>query len=209
QFLLLQVKICIMMNDAISNYAMLSEIAEIRAGHPFRGSVPEDVKGPVSVIQMKDVDWTGKVRWAGLTKTSLEGRKEPDWIKGGDVLFVARGSKIVAAFADTVPVPCVCSQYFYLLRIKTEGVLPEFLAWQINQQPAQTYLAKFAEGSAQVSVRRSMLEDLSIVIPPLDKQRVIVELARSAQRERELLEALISNREQELKVIAKKLLEPT
>lgn len=197
-----------MSDDAILKNMRLSEIAEIRAGHPFRGSVPEDVNGPVSVIQIKDVDWAGSVKWEGLTKTSLEGRKEPDWIKSGDILFVARGTKIVAAYVDDVSVPCVCSQYFYLFRIKSEEVLPEFVSWQINQQPAQTYLVKSAEGTAQVSVRRSMLEELSIVIPPLHQQRIIVELAKSALRERELLEALINNRERELRVIAKKLLEP-
>lgn len=197
-----------MTNDAINIHAKLNDIAEIRAGHPFRGSVPEDVNGPVSVIQIKDVDWTGKVKWAGLTKTCLEGRKEPDWIQRGDILFVARGTKIVAAYVDEISVPCVCSQYFYLLRIKSAGVLPEFVSWQINQQPAQTYLAKSAEGTAQVSVRRSMLEDLSIVIPPLNQQRIIIELSKTASRERELLEALINNREQEFRVIAKKLLEP-
>ncbi len=197
-----------MANDAIYIHAKLNDIAEIRAGHPFRGSVPEDVNGPVSVIQIKDVDWTGTVKWTSLTKTRLEGRKEPDWIQRGDILFVARGTKIVAAYVDEILVPCVCSQYFYLLRIKSEKVLPEFVAWQINQQPAQTYLVKSAEGTAQVSVRRSMLEDLSIVIPPLNQQRIIIELFKSALRERELLEALISNREKELKAIAKKLLEP-
>lgn len=195
-------------NDAFTNNVKLSNIAEIRAGHPFRGSVPEDVSGSVSVIQIKDVDWAGVVKWEGLTKTSLVGRKEPDWIKSGDILFVARGAKIVAAYVDDVAVPCVCSQYFYLLRIKSPGILPEFVAWQINQHPAQTYLVKSAEGTAQVSVRRSMLEELSIVIPPINQQRIIVELAKSALRERELLESLISNREQELRVIAKKLLEP-
>ena len=198
-----------MRNDAFNYKVKLSNIAEIRAGHPFRGSVPEVTGGEVSVIQIKDVDWAGNVKWASLTKTSLEGRKEPDWIKSGDILFVARGAKIVAAYVDAASVPCVCSQYFYLLRIKSEKVLPEFVAWQINQQPAQTYLVKSAEGTAQVSVRRSMLEDLSIVLPPLDQQRIIVALAKSALRERELLESLISNRERELQVIAKKLLEPT
>ncbi|MFA6690366.1 MAG: restriction endonuclease subunit S [Saccharofermentanales bacterium] len=195
-------------NDAIARRAKLSRIAEIRAGHPFRGSVPEDVTGRVSVIQIKDVDWTGRITWEGLTTTRLEGRKDPDWVKTGDILFVARGAKIVAAYVDDVPGFCVCSQYFYLIRITSEEILPEFVAWQINQQPAQTYLTKSAEGSAQVSIRRSMLEDLSIVIPPIEQQHTIVALARSAQRERELLESFILNREQELRIIAKNLLEP-
>lgn len=197
-----------MSDDAALRKIKLGNIAEIRAGHPFRGSVPEDVTGRVSVVQIKDVDWTGKVKWDGLTKTRLEGRKEPDWIKNGDILFVARGAKIVAAYIDDVPAFCVCSQYFYLIRITSAEILPEFVAWQINQQPAQTYLTKSAEGSAQVSIRRSMLEELSIVIPPLEQQHTIVALARSAQYERELLELLIFKREQELRIVARKLLEP-
>lgn len=197
-----------MENDAKVNRMKIKAIAEIRAGHPFRGSVPEDIFGKVSVVQIKDVDWTGRVTWEGLTKTHLEGRKEPDWVKTGDVLFVARGTKIVAAYVDDAPGFCVCSQYFYLIRITSEEILPEFVAWQINQQPAQTYLVKSAEGTAQVSIRRSMLEDLSIVIPPLEQQQTIITLARLAQQERKLLESLILNREQELRIVAKKLLEP-
>ncbi len=185
----------------------LNDIAEIRAGHPFRGSVPEVPDGTVSVIQIKDVDWAGNVKWDGLAKTSLGGRKEPDWLKSGDVLFVARGAKIVSAYVEEVSVPCVCSQYFYLIRTKSNEVLPEFVAWQINQQPAQSYLVRSAEGTAQVSVRRSMLEDLDIVIPPLDQQQKIVAIAKLALREREILESLVINRERELRLIAKQLLE--
>jgi restriction endonuclease S subunit len=198
-----------MKDDAVLMFAKLMNIAELRAGHPFRGTIPEDVNGSVSVIQVKDVDFAGRIKWEGLSKTGLVGRKEPDWIKKGDILFVARGAKIVAAYVEDVSTPCVCSQYYYVIRIKSDKVLPEFVAWQINQQPAQAYLAKSAEGSAQVSVRRSMLEGLTIAIPPLSQQQTIINLAKSAMRERWLFEALISNREQELRAIAKKLLEPT
>jgi hypothetical protein len=181
---------------------MLTSFVEVQAGHPFRGSIPEDPDGNAHAIQMRDVSPEGGVAWAGLARTTLDGRKEPMWLQTGDVVFAARGARNYALCLEGVPVPAVCSQYFFLLRVKSTGLLPEFLAWQINRAPAQRYLSKHAEGSDQLSIRRGVLEALPIVVPPLAQQHRIVALARDAGRERRVLEALIHNREKQLDALA-------
>lgn len=180
----------------------LTAFAEVQAGHPFRGSVPEDPNGNTYALQMRDVSPEGGVAWAGLVRTSLDGRKSPVWLQPGDVIFVARGMRNYAICLIDVPQPAVCSQYFFLLRVKSTGLLPEFLAWQINRAPAQRYLAKNAEGTDQLSIRRGVLEALPIVVPPLAQQHRIVALAKDASRERQVLTTLIRNREQQLDVLA-------
>jgi len=180
----------------------LTDFADVQAGHPFRGSVPPDPDGNAHALQMRDVSPEGVVDWSALTRTSLDKHKSAEWLQVGDVVFVARGMRNYALCLDVVPVPAVCSQYFFLLRVKSPGLLPEFLAWQINRAPAQRYLAKNAEGSDQLSIRRGVLEALPIAVPPLKQQQRIVALARDAAIERKALEALIRNRDKQLDALA-------
>lgn len=180
----------------------LAALADVQAGHPFRGSVPEDPEGNAFAVQMRDVSPDGGVAWDGLVRTSLDGRKSPVWLQSGDVIFAARGARNYALCLEEVPLQTVCSQYFFLIRVKSTGLLPEFLAWQINRAPAQRYLAKNAEGTDQLSIRRGVLETLPIVVPPLDKQQRIIAFGKDANRERQLLETLIRNREQQLDALA-------
>ena len=183
----------------------LSDFVELRAGHPFRGSVPDVASGNAYALQMRNVSPDAGVAWGGLVQTELDTRKSPDWLQRGDVVFVARGMRNYALCMDEVPVPTVCSQYFFLLRVKSSPLarlLPEFLAWQINRAPAQRYLASNAEGSNQLSIRRGVLEDLPLVVPSIEQQQRIVALDDAARRERQLLGQLIINGEKQLDALA-------
>ncbi|WP_286758269.1 restriction endonuclease subunit S [Ralstonia sp. RL] len=151
---------------------------------------------------MRDLDPNGVIEWSGLVTTSIDGRKSPDLLSAGDVVFASRGLHNYAVCLDDVPARTVCSQHFFLLRVKNDRLLPQFLAWQINRAPAQRYFAKHAEGSAQLSIRRAVLEALSLAVPPLDYQQRIIDLHRHAQAERALLENLIRNRERQLDALA-------
>lgn len=83
--------------------------------------------------------------------------------------------------------------------------MPEFLAWQINQKPVQEYLEKEATGSNVQNIRKSALEQMPIVLPPLEEQRLIVQFWRAAQREREILQQLIEATDVQLDAIAYRL----
>lgn len=182
---------------------VLSACADIRSGYPFRGSIEEVEFGGALVAQMKDIDPTAGVNWVSAVRTELTGRKEPDWLQAGDVLFVPRGSRFFAASIDAPPEPAVCGPHLFHLRLREgTGVLPAFLAWQINQPPLQRQLHAAAEGTSQLSIRKGELEALKIAVPPAAQQVRIVALADAAMRERKLLTQLIQNREHELAAIA-------
>lgn len=185
----------------------LKQFCEVRSGHPFRGSVPEIAEGAALAIQMRDLSVASGVVWDKVARTNPEGRKEPDWLKVGDILFVAKGTRNFAVCLNEVPAPAVCSQYFFLLRVRDAALLlPEFLAWQINQLPAQRYLSKNAEGTDQPSIRRAVLEALPIAVPAIAQQHQLINLDKAARQERNLLEGLIHNREQQLQAMVLKLL---
>lgn len=190
--------------DAIN--VVLAEVASLQAGYPFRTTVEEVVNGDVLVVQMKDVGPEIGVDWAGAIRTRLAGRKQPDWIQDGDILFAAKGARFYAVCAGAPPSHAVCVPAFFHLRVHaTAQVDPHFLAWQINQSPCQRQLLQAAEGSSQLSIRRPVLEQLALSIPAVEEQRRIVALAELAQRERRALQRLINNREQQLQAIAEDL----
>jgi restriction endonuclease S subunit len=81
-------------------------------------------------------------------------------------------------------------------------LVPGILAWQINQRPAQEYFQREATGSYILNIRREVIENLSLAIPPLEQQRAIIALADAARAERGALTRLIDNRNQQLEAIA-------
>ena len=185
---------------------VLAEVASLQAGYPFRTTVEEVVNGDVLVVQMKDVGPEIGVDWASAIRTRLAGRKQPDWIHEGDILFAAKGARFYAVCAGPPPSHAVCVPAFFHLRVHAAAqVDPHFLAWQINQSPCQRQLLQAAEGSSQLSIRRPVLEQLALSIPAIEEQRRIVALAELAQRERRALQRLINNREQQLQAIAEHL----
>jgi len=186
---------------------ILSDIATVKGGHPFRGMIVEDKEGNAKAVQLKDINEFEVIEWKQVICTSLSGRKSPDWLTEGDILFAARGLNNIAVCVDRVERPTVCSPHFFLIRVKRESeVLPEFLAWQLNQFPAQKYISQSSEGSAQLSVRRPVLEATPITVPSIKEQEIIVAFNRSALNEKKKLVRLIKNRNKQMQYIAHKLL---
>ena len=186
---------------------MLSQIADIRAGYPFRAGIEAHADGSVLAVQMRDIRPEGGMEWADVVRTEVDARSGADWLRDGDILFVAKGARYFATCLSGVPERTVSSPHLYVLRIRNPvSLLPEFLAWQINQAPARQYLADAAVGTNQRSIRREALEKLPIIVPSVDRQHHILVFAGLALAERNALEKLIKNRQQQLNAIARDLL---
>jgi len=186
---------------------LLKHIATIRAGHAFRGKIEEIPTGNTRVIQMKDVDAERGIDWNGLVVTDLPGRKQPDWLKNGDLLFAARGNRNCALLLEDVPFDTVLSPHFFHLTVKCEAkVLPGFLTWQINQEPIQQYLQKSSHGSMVQAIGRQVLEEMPLAIPPLEKQHAVMALNDVWHQERRVMAALTDNMQRTMTGIVRQML---
>ena len=97
--------------------------------------------------------------------------------------------------------------HFFVIRVKNNRlILPEFLAWQINQVSAQAYIKKSSVGSTVTNIRKDVLENLNVTIPLLETQKLIVKMAKAAFAEKRLLQELIRNREQQMQALASTLI---
>lgn len=189
----------------------LSAIAAVNAGYPFRGKIPEVAGSAVVAVQMKDVSQTEGIRWSDCLETELTGKREPNYLSIGDILVAARGShnyavQVNQALAATGKL-AIAAPHFFVISLKKKDILPEFIVWLLNQAPAQRYFEQNAEGTLTKSIRRSVLEDTPVVIPPLAKQRAIIAVANTLREEQRLIQKLVSNGERMMNTIAKDLFE--
>ena len=83
-----------------------------------------------------------------------------------------------------------------IVRPDRDRVLPEYLAWAINQPDAQRRLGAEAQGTSLRMIPMAALEDLEIAVPDLSTQRRIVELDALARQEGQLLRQLAARREE-------------
>ncbi len=183
----------------------LCDIADIRLGHPFRGTVKQYDNGDVNVVQVRDTEPTGEINQYTMVETVLKTKKQPDWLENGDVLFVAKGAKHYSVLVEQVLERTVCSPHFFMVRLKPEFkdvIVPDFLCWQLNQQPAQRYFKATAEGSMYLSIRRQVLENVPIKVLNFKKQKQLAAMHRCAVREQKVLQKLIENRQQQIEAIA-------
>jgi len=173
----------------------LKTLAILMAGQPLRGSIENVPDGEVAVVQMKDVDPENGLQKDRCYRINLTGRKKPDYLRQGDILFVGRGYRIFAVLVDEDLKQTVASPHFFILRIKSERLIrPDYLAWYINHTRAQRYFSKHVAGTALPHINRQTLEDLPVILPPLQVQERIVNAHRCRLKEKALLETLIEKK---------------
>lgn len=176
----------------------LGDLSHIRAGHAFRTKLDNDPTANTCVLQMKDIEVTRGITWSSVVKCQPVAIKR-DWLSAGDILLVARGARNLAYYLiEDPPRPTLAAPHFFHISLTPQAdelILAEFLAWQLNQQPVQDYFKRNAEGSTSKSIRRAVVEETPLFIPPLQQQTAIVGLQQTLNRERLLAETLITNGE--------------
>ncbi len=182
----------------------LTDISSVLVGYPFRGVMSEVEGAGVFVIQLKDVAPNQDIDWSSCFETELTGKRKPDWIGVGDILFSSRGRNNHAVLVDCLPEEkkVVAAPHFFIIRDLNGNVLPAYLAWLLNQSPCQRHFKREAEGSHTKNIRRGVIEDTPIVIPSIQKQKSIINLAKTLKQEQQILKQLIHNGEITMNAIA-------
>ncbi|MGF1760451.1 restriction endonuclease subunit S [Photobacterium sagamiensis] len=196
-------------NDHLTTNVVLSELVTIQAGYPFRGAISDIPSGNVRAVQAKDISDLGELLTDDLIVTELTGKREADWLQQGDVLFSSKGARHIACYVPQSMTQTTCAPSLFLLRVKPEykdKLNTEFLTWQINQAPVQSYLKRSAEGSHQISIRKPVLAAAPIALPDMRTQHIIAELNAASIKENALLYKLINNRQQQLNALANDLI---
>src|SRR5690606_10949961 len=78
----------------------LADVADVRTGLTFRGTVLDDPTGSLAVVQMKDISDAGRLDASEGLRIREEPAHSRHLLKQGDVLLQSRGSKFPAAVVN-------------------------------------------------------------------------------------------------------------
>ncbi len=180
----------------------LNKIANTSSGYSFRGKIVCQTGTGIYAVQMKDVSKENGLNSDTVVETSLPNKRPPDWLQAGDILFIARGSRTFATLYEGAFKTAVASPHFFVIRVTNPNALPEFIAWQLNQAPAQRYFNKEAEGSVAKSIRRASLEQTPISLPDIQRQKTILQLHKNIHEQKQIHRELILNADKTMKDVA-------
>jgi restriction endonuclease S subunit len=159
----------------------LSQIADIVSGYTFRGSIENDLKGDIFVLQAKNISVNEDIlHTTDLVTISDKSIRNPYFLEHNDILLVSRGSGIgsfrsaVFATEDKNVMP---SSSVHVIRIQDVTILPKYISLYLNSLEGQKALAQIVTGASYIqSILVKNLIDLEIPIPPIHIQKSIIAL---------------------------------
>jgi type I restriction enzyme S subunit len=107
-------------------------------------------------------------------------------LQQGDIVMVRIGTSLGrSAIITAQDIPCVANQHLVVIRCDPELVNPNYLMWLFNSSVTRDKLQKLAGGTYQASITLGDLKKLSIDLPSLDEQALIVkEIEESINNEK-------------------------
>lgn len=171
----------------------LKEIAHIVSGYTFRGSIKNDPKGDVFVLQAKNIVPNRDIsNIDDLVKISGSAIRNPYFLEHNDILLVSRGSGL-GSFRTTVfdsKAPNVMpSSSVHVLKIKDVTVIPKYISLYLNSEAGQKALLQIATGGSYIqSLLVKNLMDFKIPIPPIHTQKSIIALHENMQAQEKIQE---------------------
>jgi restriction endonuclease S subunit len=174
----------------------LGALASVRSGYNFRGRIEPDPLGGICVVQTKDITNEGILDMGALVSVMLADLKDELFIREGDILLRSRGgANFPAAVVPKTQVKAVAAFPILLLRKNGQAVLPEYLAWQLNQPRTQNILQSLAQSTFIPTLSKSSLLDIQIPLPPLEVQHRISAFSQLVERESQLFQAISAKRQ--------------
>lgn len=183
----------------------LGQVATLRAGYPFRAGIPHDPKGRIAVVQGRDVSPERLcISLEGEVLTRIDGGRirnlADHLLHPGDVILMARGPRNYAVVVgEEIPGEILVTGSFHVVSPNEQRVVPEFLAWLLNQESSQSFMRANNSGTIIPMISLDVLRALPVLLPPLEVQHQVACLNRLIEQEHTLMNQLASSRRELLR----------
>jgi len=174
----------------------LGEIAHLRVGFQFRSEAPYSPSGSHLLIQLRDSKEILPFEDYETHRVDCDDIKKDDLLSAGDVLLRAKGKNHFAVCITSPVKNLIAGAACLVIRPDNKKALSSFLAWYLNQPPAQAFLNKISAGTSIPVVNKRALLDLEVSLPPMKIQKAIGELYQLQLTEQELTEKLMRSRKE-------------
>lgn len=167
----------------------LDDIAGISTGVFKKGSP----SGTVFYLQAKHFDDYGRFHPDGVVspEISMDDRLERHLLQEGDILLISKGDSNRACLYQTEVGPAVASSTFFVIRLRSNEVLPEYLQWYLNTSFLQSTLFALSRGTRILSLSKKALAKVEVSIPSIRQQEQILKAQALWEKERALTFELV------------------
>lgn len=154
--------------------------------------------GELVYLQSKHFDEYGQLHAVLNPDLAANCISEKHLLKDGDVLFSAKGTKNFAAVFQNYNDPSVASTSFFVIRLTNKKMLPQYLAWFLNNHTTQRLLKGQAIGTSIPSISKQVLENLEITVPNIEIQKAILQITKLRNKEKSLKQKIETLREKQI-----------
>lgn len=172
----------------------LKLLAQIYTGYTFRTAIDHDPNGNYLVIQAKNIKKSLAISEKELDKIRIKPTSNLAILRRGDVVLSCRGTFRAAIF--NLGKPCIASSSVVIIRPVSHQIIAKFIALFLNSSIGQSYLTRYSTGASIQSINLSELGAIPIPIPPLETQKLMVELLENIESQKKLIkrhQAIIFN----------------
>ncbi|MGL5983261.1 MAG: restriction endonuclease subunit S [Cetobacterium sp.] len=122
-----------------------------------------------------------------------------------DVLFQAKGNKSDSILIYEDIEKLLPSTSYFILRPDLTKIIPKYLQWILKTELSQKYFEKNTSGLTIKTIRKNILEDFDINLPPLEEQEEFATLIEAFEIEKRETEKYLKAKEEliERKILSK------
>lgn len=183
-----------MTGGVLVNIIKLGDIAEVSTGLVVKrkeAASLELAKKTYKMLTLKSFATEGWLNESDLDSFySVEFLEDKYLTQEGDII-VRLSSPYTAIVADNSHSEYLIPSLFAVIRLTTETILPEFLAFYLNSPQMKKEYVKSSSGSAIQTLKISDFKELEIKLLPLEEQKKAVDVYSILKREKELLLKLL------------------
>lgn len=133
-----------------------------------------EADGIVVYLQAKHFDEYGDIKKDLLNPDLRHDLQDRHLLQENDVIFVGKWARVFAWVYKSEFWPCVASSAFFIIRMHSKALLPEYLALVLNQSQNISYFKTHYSWSAMPSISKNVLWEFEISIPSLEKQEKMI-----------------------------------
>ena len=181
----------------------VADVASIRNGYAFRGRIESEKDGDTRVIQASDLAVSNELNAGDLACVQLGKKAERYKVVDGDLLFVARGSRLRVfrpRFTKKVDTPVVTASGLLVIRPKPKKVLSEYLYWLFGTHEVKHQIQVYSVGQTIPFISDKSVGDIKVSVPPISAQKKIAKLLELDERRSEIRQKIAAFDKQIMKV---------
>ncbi len=162
----------------------------------FGLNVKTQTTGEVVCLQGKDFNEYGYLKSKFIFRINKELANPKDFLKENDILFAAKGYHHYAVVWNAQIENAVATSTFIILTGFPRDILPGYVAWYLNASQANIYFNMHKKNGSIPVISKKILENLEIPVPDIHLQQHIEALQQCVNKEKKLLQQMITKKEQ-------------